>query len=241
MLPKKYIKADLNQYRSIFFLVGLVVVLFLTWQVLELKVSYKEKEEILSVVNVEDNTPLDIPITEKINLPPPPQPLAIPEVIEIVDDNEEVEESIIESTETNQEEAITNIVKVDDVEVVEEEEIIEVPFAVIENVPVFPGCEGLSQAKQRDCFQEKMMKHVQKHFKYPSMAQELGIQGKVYVQFSIGPDGVVSEIRSRGPDESLEKEAERIIKLLPKMQPGKQRGTPVKVPYSIPITFKLQQ
>jgi protein TonB len=68
----------------------------------------------------------------------------------------------------------------------------------------------------------------------------MGIQGRVYVQFMISKDGTISSIRTRGPDKNLEKEAQRIIRKLPRMTPGKQRGRPVRVPFSIPITFRLQ-
>jgi protein TonB len=85
-----------------------------------------------------------------------------------------------------------------------------------------------------------MQEHLQKNFRYPDAAAELHIQGKVYVFFLIDKNGLVTKIKSRGPDKLLEQEAERIINLLPKMEPGKQRNKPVGVPYSIPINFKLQ-
>ena len=88
-------------------------------------------------------------------------------------------------------------------------------------------------------FQEKIQKHIIKNFRYPEIAQEMGIQGRVFVQFIIGKDGNISGIRTRGTDKNLEKEANRIISKLPKMTPGKQRGRPVRVPFSIPVTFKL--
>ena len=86
-----------------------------------------------------------------------------------------------------------------------------------------------------------MQQHLQKHFRYPDVAAELNITGRVFVFFLIDKNGTVTKIRSRGPDKLLETEAERIISLLPKMEPGKQRNKPVGVPYSIPINFVLQQ
>ena len=83
-------------------------------------------------------------------------------------------------------------------------------------------------------------KHIRKNFRYPEIAQEMGIQGRVYVNFIISKDGSIKNIRMRGPDKNLEKEAARIIGKLPNMTPGKQRGRPVRVPFSIPITFRLQ-
>ena len=84
-----------------------------------------------------------------------------------------------------------------------------------------------------------MNKHIRKNFRYPEIAQEMGIQGRVYVNFIISKDGRITNVRMRGPDKNLEKEAARIISKLPKMTPGKQRGRPVRVPFSIPITFRL--
>ena len=83
-------------------------------------------------------------------------------------------------------------------------------------------------------------KHIRKNFRYPEIAQEMGIQGRVYVNFIIAKDGKITNIRMRGPDKNLENEAQRIISRLPSMIPGKQRGRPVRVPFSIPITFRLQ-
>ena len=142
--------------------------------------------------------------------------------------------TVIESTETDEEE----IVEI--VEVEEEELDIDVPFAVIEDVPIFPGCERVKKSERRNCFQEKMNKHIRKNFRYPEIAQEMGIQGRVYVNFIIAKDGKITNIRMRGPDKNLENEAQRIIAKLPSMTPGKQRGRPVRVPFSIPITFRLQ-
>ena len=148
---------------------------------------------------------------------------------------EEVEETVIESTETSQEE---EVIEVEDVEVEEMEEDIDVPFAVIEDVPIFPGCESASD--KRACFNEMMQQHIRKNFRYPEIAQEMGVQGTVNVMFTIQKDGSIGNIRYRGPDKKLEKEALRIIEKLPRMTPGKQRGRAVRVPFSIPITFKLQ-
>jgi len=234
MQPKKNQKADLSKNSSLYFIIGLTSILFISWQAIEWK-TYDKSGYGYEALNVDDDDEEEVPITEQIKVPPPPPPPPpAPEVIEVVEDEEEVEETVIESTETDQEE----IVEV--VEVVEEFDDIDVPFAVIEDVPIFPGCEGVSKSKRRDCFQEKMNKHIVKNFRYPDIAQEMGIQGRVYVNFIISKDGSISNIRMRGPDKNLEKEAQRIISKLPKMIPGKQRGRPVRVPFSIPITFRLQ-
>ena len=234
MQPKKSEKVDLTKNSSLYFVIGLAVVLFISWQAIEWK-TYKRTYD-YEALNVDDDDDEEIPITEQIKVPPPPPPPPppAPEIIEIVEDEEEVEETVIESTETNEEE----IVEI--VEVEEEELDIDVPFAVIEDVPIFPGCERVKKSERRDCFQEKMNKHIRKNFRYPEIAQEMGIQGRVYVNFIIAKDGKITNIRMRGPDKNLENEAQRIISRLPSMIPGKQRGRPVRVPFSIPITFILQ-
>lgn len=113
-----------------------------------------------------------------------------------------------------------------------------VAFAVIDEVPIFPGCENAVDKKQ--CFNEKIVEHIKKHFNYPEEAQQMGIQGRVSVLFTIGTNGEITSIKKRGPNEILENEAVRIIDRLPKMQPGKHKGETVNVPFAIPITFKLK-
>ena len=240
MEVKKNPKADLNRNSGLYFVIGLTLVLFLTWRALEYK-TYPKDDIIEELVAVTDELKEDVPITEALNTPPPPPPPAAPEVIEIVEDTEEIEETIIESTETSQDAVVEEVIAVDDVIVGEEEEEISVPFAVIENVPIFPGCENFaSNAQRKNCFEKKMQEHIRQEFKYPDVALELGIMGKVFVQFNIDSKGKVAGIRTRGPDKLLEKEAARIVAALPKMTPGMQRGRPVSVPYSIPVTFKIQ-
>ena len=233
MRSKKNPKADLNKKSSFYFSIGLFVVLFISWQAIEYK-NYDDDGYGYIALDVDDDDDEEIPITEQLKTPPPPPPPPAPEIIEVVEDEEEIEETIIESTETDQEEIV------EEVEVVEEDLDLDVPFAIIEDVPLFPGCERVPKSQRRDCFQEKIQQHIIRNFRYPEIAQEMGIQGRVFVQFTIGKDGSISGIRTRGPDKNLEKEADRIISKLPRMTPGKQRGRPVRVPFSVPITFKLQ-
>ena len=233
---KKNPKADLTKNSSLYFAIGLASVLFISWQAIEWK-TYDKTGYGYEALNVEDDDDEEVPITEQLKTPPPPPPPPpAPEVIEIVEDEEEVEETVIESTETDQEE----IVEVEDIEVEDDFEDVDVPFAVIEDVPIYPGCEKVPKSQRRACFQEQINKHIRKNFRYPEIAQEMGIQGRVYVQFVIAKDGSITSVRMRGPDKNLEKEAARIISRLPKMTPGKQRGRAVRVPFSIPITFRLQ-
>ena len=233
MTSKKNPQADLNNKSSFYFAIGLFLVLFISWRAIEYK-NWDDDGYGYIALDVDADDDEEIPITEQIKTPPPPPPPPAPEVIEVVEDEEEIEETVIESTETDQEEIV-------EVEVLEEEfEDVDVPFAIIEDVPIYPGCENVPKSKRRDCFQEQINKHIRRNFRYPEIAQEMGIQGRVFVSFIISKDGTISNIRKRGPDKNLEREAERIISKLPKMTPGKQRGRAVRVPFSIPITFRLQ-
>ncbi|WP_029035829.1 energy transducer TonB [Salinimicrobium terrae] len=240
MKPKKNPKADLSRRSILFFQIGMIVMLFITWRAIEWK-TYDREAIDTGMVNMDDFEEEDVPITE-LNTPPPPPPPPpppAPEIIEIVEDEEEVEETVIESTETNQEE----IVEVEEVEVVEEEEEIgDVPFAVIEDVPVFPGCENeRNNEARKNCMSEKIQDFVNRKFD-TGLGSDLGLSGinRIYVQFRIEKNGNITVLGARAPHPRLQQEAERVVNLLPKMQPGKQRGQPVGVLYSLPITFKVQ-
>ncbi|MFY0713273.1 energy transducer TonB [Seonamhaeicola sp. NFXS20] len=120
-------------------------------------------------------------------------------------------------------------------------EDIDVPFAVIEQVPVFPGCEGLSNNNDRKaCMSKEISMFVNKNFN-TKIATEHNLTGKqrINVIFKINKEGNVVDVRSRAPHPALEEEAKRVINLLPKMIPGKQKGKLVNVPYSLPIIFQV--
>ncbi len=113
-----------------------------------------------------------------------------------------------------------------------------VPFMQVEDVPIFPGCENSEDP--RACFIEKIQEHVRKNFNYPKEAEDLGIQGRVAVMFTIDENGDIIDVQKRGPHQLLENEVDRIIQRLPKMGPATHKGKVVKVPFSLPIVFKLQ-
>lgn len=118
----------------------------------------------------------------------------------------------------------------------------EVPFAIIENVPVFPGCERGNNENKRKCMSEKIAKFVQRKFN-TDLAGDLGLTGRqrISVIFKIDKIGNVTGVRARAPHPRLKEEAIRVISLLPKMEPGLQKGKPVIVPYSLPIIFEVQE
>ena len=225
METKKNPKVDLERKRSLFFQIGLFITLALILFVFELKIV-PGNDELFVAGNTGPIEEEIIPITkqEEIKTPPPPPP-PVTDVIEIVENNQEIQNEVkIESTEAD---ANTQISA--PVEVQQEEEIEEViNFYVIEEKPEFPGGEAA------------MFQWIAKNIKYPEIAKENGVQGKVFVQFVIGKDGKVTDVQVvRGVDPSLDKEAVRVIQSMPTWKPGKQRGKAVKVSFQIPINFKL--
>ncbi len=238
MKPKKNPNVKVSRNSSLFFAVGLCLMLLITYSALNMK-SYDKEDIAINVLDLDELMDEEIPVIDINTPPPPPPPKVASAVITIVEDIADIEETVIKSTEIQMDDVIEEFVDVEAVKVEEIEEEVTVPFAVVEKVPIYPGCKGKTNAELKSCFEKKIIQHVNKNFKFPDLALEMGINGKVYVMFAVDRDGNVSGIRSRGPDKVLEKEAERIISLLPKMTPAKQRGKSVRVPYSIPIHFKL--
>ncbi|MFD2587816.1 energy transducer TonB [Croceitalea marina] len=230
---KEHLKLEKNS--GLYFVIGMTLILALVYTALEWKTFDSQSEWDTSqtiLKNLDEIPPLTIQ-----KLPPPPKPKTIvtPE-IKIAENDDDVIEDLIKSTESD---SNKEIITLKDVDFEEPAPVVdEVSFMVIEDVPIFPGCEGADD--KRACFQEKMQKHIRRNFRYPAEAQEMGLQGKVYLQFTVQKDGNIGSLKLRGPHKILENEASRIISKLPKMEPGKQRGQGVKVPFSIPITFRLQ-
>lgn len=239
MLVKKHQKARLLPNSKIFFQLGLALSLLLVYIAIEWKTVDRYVNE-FNAYNIQSEEVEDIPITERIQeVKPPPPPPPAPEKIEIVSNEEEIIETVLETTETDESEYI-KVQDIEDIDEIVEEEDIEkdIPFAIIEEPPVYPGCKG-TKAQKKKCLQENITKHVNKHFK-TSLAQDLGLSAgkkKVYVQFRIDKNGEINNVRARGPHARLEKEAIRVVNLLPKMTPGKQRTRPVRVSYTLPITL----
>jgi len=235
MESKKNPKADISRNASLYFAIGLALMVFLSYSTINWKV-YDKSDVDIGLVSMDELDDEEIPLLEQVVPPPPPPPPAPPEVIEIVEDEEEIEETVIESTETDQEEEID----IEDLEIEEVEEDIEVPFSVIENVPIFPGCDKGNNAERRKCMSQKITKFVQKEFNV-NIARNLGLYGRqrISVIFKINKKGNVVGVRARAPHPNLKKEAIRVVNMIPKMKPGMQLGKAVIVPYSLPIIFYL--
>lgn len=233
MEPKKYARHNINRNSSLYFSLGLALVLLMTYIALEWK-SYGSAAEWDHSILIQAPTIEEKPIVIKIPKKQPAKKIQSPPLIKIMEDDELIEETPIESSESDMNK---EIVPIDSIAVLEdfEDEIID--FVLIEEVPVFPGCED--QQDKRRCFQSMMIKHVNKNFRYPESAIQMGLEGRVFVQFTIEKDGSIGDIKMRGPDKILETEAARIIEKLPAMIPGKQRGKNVRVPFTMPIVFKL--
>ncbi len=231
---KKNSKVDVSRNGSIYFAIGLALMMFLTYNTINYK-SYDTSLIDIGKLDLEADLIEETPLIVQI-MPPPPPPKPAKD-FEVFEDDDKIEETLVAPTDTSQEEEI----EIEDIELVEIPEDIEVPITVIENVPEYPGCEKGSNTEKRKCMSAKIAKFVQRKFN-TDLAGDLGLSGKqrISVIFKINKNGDVTGVRSRAPHPRLEKEAARVINMLPKMKPGRQRGKAVIVPYSLPITFQVQ-
>jgi len=239
MQVKKNPKANLENYSKLFMQLGLVLALMVVYLAIEKKTYDRVIGSLGPVVlNIED----DEQTVEIEQVKPPEQkapPPPAPDVIKVVEDEKEIEETIIKSTETNEKDAV-RVEQI--VDVSEDEDMVEdVPFAIIEDVPVYPGCKG-NKDQLKSCLQESITKHVNRKFN-SDLASDLGLSPgvkKIFVMFKIDKTGNITDVQARAPHKRLEEEAIRVVELLPKMIPGKQRGRAVGVKYSLPIAFKVE-
>lgn len=224
---KKSKKASLEDKKLTFTLIGLVVTLFIVWRVFEYK-SYDKQELDTFTRQVEVIEEEMVEITKQ-EMPKPPVQAPKPQVtqIQVVEDDVEVEDIDINAEVDQDEEIEEYIYEAPEIEeeTIEEEEV----FLSVEENPEFPGGPA------------KLMEYVQKNLKYPMMARESGIQGRVFVNFVVEKDGSISNVNVlRGIGGGCDEEAIRVVQNLPKFKPGKQRGNPVRVSYTLPIVFRLQ-
>ena len=226
MEEKKSPKANLENKKLMFMQIGMIISLLIAWLAFEHK-SYDKRQIDESLLNREvvlDEEMVEITKQEEQKPQPVEQPQQTTQ-LEIVEDDVETEDLNI-NAEVEQNEIIEEYVAP---EVVEEEVVEQEIFQIVEEMPSFPGGEG------------KLMEYVAKNIKYPQIARETGIQGRVFVGFVVEPDGSISNVKLlRGIGGGCDEEAMRVIKSLPKWKPGKQRGKAVRVSYQIPVFFKLQ-
>ena len=225
MQIKKSQHASLEDKKIIYVLMGFVFVLSLCYVALEWTEQEVTKYEVMDDEFLfEEEVEIQQTTQETPPHPPPPAVQEV-EVLNVVEDNVETE-----TIEINTEDDKEEVVIAAPVEAPEEEEEEEVIFVVVETMPEFPGG------------QQALFKFLSENVKYPVIAQENGIQGRVICQFVVNKDGSIVDVEvvRSGGDPSLDKEAVRVIKSMPKWKPGKQRGKAVRVKYTVPVNFKLQ-
>jgi protein TonB len=226
MEEKKSPKANLENKKLMFTQIGLIISLAIAWLAFEHK-SYDKREidpSLLRTAEVVEEELVEITKQEEQK----PQPVEVPKQttqLEIVQDDVEVEDIEI-NAEVDQTEVIEEYVAPE----IEEEEVVEQEiFQIVEEMPSFPGGD------------QKMLEYIAKNIKYPQIARESGIQGRVFISFVVEPDGSVSNVKVlRGIGGGCDEEAMRVVKSMPKWKPGKQRGKPVRVSYNLPVNFRLQ-
>lgn len=254
MKLKKNPKIDLERYRTHFFLIGLAVSILAVIGLFNINFSREAPAPKQTIVV--DSDDIVIPITfSKPKAVKQESPKELPSKLDIIDDHLEVDNELdMRATETDEDEFLTtddqNVHYVDgDVEVIEEEgEVLEdledpIPFAVVESVPIFPGCESsTNNEEKKQCFQQQLLKYVGENFEYSEAARQLKIQGRVILQFVVEKDGSISNvILLRGVDPWLDDEAIRVIKSLPRITPASQRGKPVRMSFVVPIKLELKE
>ena len=222
MESKKNPKVDIYGKSSIFFNIGLVVSLLLAITAFEWK-TYDTAEIVLKGQITDDfEDLLDIPLAQQ---PPPPQPkIQQPEIIEVPDEEEIVEELEVDlDIEITEEEVVEEIVFGE-----VEEEVADEIFTIVEEMAEFHGGSAA------------FAKFLQKNVRYPNIARRMGVEGKVYVQFVVGKDGSLSEIKVlKGLGAGCDEEALRVMKMSPPWKVAKQRGKPVRLRMVIPLNFTL--
>ena len=238
MQLKKNPKADLAKQSGLFFAIGFAAISGFTLWGFEAKMqdkgnlSYQYAANDKAVIE-EEPVAIELPTPEMPQQAPPPPVLT--QEIEVVENDKPVEEVLIGSTDPSD----PTPPKLDIPVVEDENPEIVVPFAVIEDKPLFQECKNVPRSEQMSCFKEHLDKHVKNNFRYPQAALDMGIEGRVNVSFRINTDGTISILGVRGTDRILEDEAKRIISTIPKLIPGKQRNKPTAVTFAYPINFKL--
>lgn len=225
MEAKKSPKANLENKRVLFIEIGLVITLAVVLLAFEWK-KYDVEVVEMGVREATEQVEEIIINTKQEVKPPPPKPPPTTTVLNIVEDDVEIEDDLIIDAEADEDTEIEEYIPIE----VEEEEVVEEEiFLVVENQPEFPGGEVAR------------LTYLGQNIKYPQMARESNIQGIVYVTFVVEPDGSISKVGIlRGIGGGCDEEAMRVVSSMPSWKPGKQRGRPVRVRFTMPIKFTLQ-
>ncbi|SFU42631.1 outer membrane transport energization protein TonB [Porphyromonadaceae bacterium KHP3R9] len=226
---KKSPKANIDALKLTSILMGMVVGISVLFFAFEWSSKTKKLDESIIVQDVLAEE--EIEITRRDPAPPPPPPPPAPETPEIIQVVEEKVETRIEiNTEDDASKRQMETFVPPPPPKPKVEEVTEEIFVVVEEQPEFPGGNAA------------MMKFLSDNIKYPVIAQENGIQGRVITNFVVEKDGSITDVQVvRGVDPSLDKEAVRVIQSMPKWKPGKQRGSAVRVRFTLPVVFRLQQ
>jgi len=233
MISRKTIKANLENKRSAWRALGFVaslafILIAISWTTFDVL----ERQAINFEADLLEDEEIPVSI---ITPPPPPPPPQQTTVIEIIDDDEEIEiELEIEDIELDED---------TEIEVLDDDDDLgdDTPFMIVENMPALGPCKSMRGDERTMCTNGEIIKFVSKNTKYPSIAKDAGIQGKVYIYFVVGRDGYVKDVKVlREVDPRLDKEAKRVIESLPRFDPGQQRGKSVSVQYTIPVSFIIR-
>ena len=224
MEEKKSPKANLENKKLTFILIGLIISLAVAWAVFEIK-SYDKREiaDIGRTVEVVEEEMVEITKQEQ-----KPQPVEVPKQttqIQVVEDDVEVDDVEI-NAEVDQNEVIEEYVAP---EIVEDEVVEAEIFTVVDQMPEFPG--GMN----------RLAEYLATNIRYPQLARESGIQGRVFINFVVEADGSVTNVRViRSLGGGCDEEAMRVVRNMPRWTPGRQRGRAVRVSYNLPVNFRLQ-
>ncbi|RBW59285.1 hypothetical protein DS884_05990 [Tenacibaculum sp. E3R01] len=249
-LPKKMPRKQLEKFSTIFMQLGLVFSLSIVYFALEYETKEKENmpvtfgEEIPKNYSIDELPKIFVKEVKKSAIKTAPKKQVKLDLTKIKKvDNDEVIKNVIDLPVTDNE----PIIDVTDLPESDEDEIINknddpVTMRNLQNAPIFRGCEGLSEKQGRKCLERKIKQHVQRYFN-SEIAQDLGMRSGKYrisTQFVINKEGNIVDLKIRAPHIKLKKEVKNLVNKIPKFTPGKQNNVPVKVRYTLPITFMVE-
>ncbi len=242
----KYSEVDTFSLSGTFFNFGMLAALGLTilafsWTTYEKQVDISQYLDTL-----EEDIEVEPPRTAEPPPPPPPPPPPVieevpEELIEEEDDVEFVDQSVEDETVIERPEPVVDAPPPPPPPPPPKKEPEEI-FKVVEEMPTFPGCESISdKAERKKCVDKKLLEFIYGNIKYPAIARENGVEGMVVITFVVEKDGSITDARiARDIGAGCGQEALRVVNMMPKWNPGKQRGRPVRVQFNLPIRFKLE-